>query len=285
MVHIYQIYYDQKSRDKVHQPFIPWNNSNPTDKTWYEYSAIRNILLSESFKESDYIGIFSPRFYEKTGMKPKDVLDIIDKSNHEVISFSPNISQSCLYINSFYQGEIYHPGLMDIGQSLSDRLNIGIDIRSLWQDQTRIIFSNYFVAKFCFWRKWLEVAEGLYDVSNNTLTALSGRLNTFSSHRCYSDKYQFKIFLMERIVSLVLEKYAQNAQIGLNYKQYLMQNRKDRKYINAYLTLDEIKSKYIKTKNKYYLCRYENYRKQIIKKQMLKRALAKLSAYPKMLTS
>jgi hypothetical protein len=65
---IYQIHYDEVTKQSLDALFIPFDNSNTSHADWFEYSAIREILKSQSFDESEYIGILSPKFFSKTGL-------------------------------------------------------------------------------------------------------------------------------------------------------------------------------------------------------------------------
>lgn len=103
---IYQIYYDEASKGLIDPAFIPYDNSSPADKSWYEYSAIRKIIANTSFLEDEYIGIFSPRFTEKTGLSGKNIIDAAKSSKAEVISFSPKFSRIALFNNSYLQGDL-----------------------------------------------------------------------------------------------------------------------------------------------------------------------------------
>ena len=52
--------------------------------------VIKKIIETNIFDDNEYIGIFSPRFFEKTGLTGSDVIEIVGKSKSEIINFSPN---------------------------------------------------------------------------------------------------------------------------------------------------------------------------------------------------
>ena len=43
---IYQIFYNQETKEMLDPQFIPFDNSSPSDKTWYEFEVIKKILMS-----------------------------------------------------------------------------------------------------------------------------------------------------------------------------------------------------------------------------------------------
>lgn len=253
-IHLYQIFYNEETLKQVCPKFIPYDNSDPIDSTWFEYSAIRDILKNNIFKEDDYLGIFSPKFESKTGLSDSDVFRIIEESNAEVISFSSAITSGAFYLNPFLQGEDKHPGLLDISQKVFNKIGIKINLQELVQDQTRIIFSNFFVAKYSFWRKWFEFSEKIYLLGTDVKSKMYAQLNMFADHRGIKDQYQMKIFLMERLVSAILENTNSNAQLGLVYEKYSKFYRPD--IIDYVIILDSLKSQFIKTKKNEYLDLY-----------------------------
>ena len=91
---IYQIFYNQETKEMLDPEFIPFDNTNPSEPSWFEFEHIKKILESNVFDDNEYIGIFSPRFFEKTGMSGNDVIAIAEKSKSEVISFSPDLQAS-----------------------------------------------------------------------------------------------------------------------------------------------------------------------------------------------
>lgn len=249
---IYQIYFDANSKKNLDPLFISYDNSNSND-SWFEFSVIKKILESNVFDENQYIGFFSHRFYEKTGLKGKNVFEIISKSTHDVISFSHSIKDISIYPNSFFQGEKCHKGFISIAKKVYDEIGLNIDLNNLIQDASRIIFSNHFVAKYSFWKKWLLIANKIFELAENKNSPLYKELNMFTNYKSIEDKYQFKIFLIERLVSVVLEVNQIDAFLGLDFKNYPKKNNLESSLFGEYLIFDSLKTKYLKTGKHDYL--------------------------------
>ncbi len=254
-VHLYQIYYDEKSKLTLDPRFLSLDNTANINDGWMEYSAIRNVLLNKKFKSDDYLGFFSPRLKEKIGLSLKDILNRIEDKPQYIHSFSPAFQSSALFKNSFLHGEHWHPGLLELANIYQFNTNLNIDLHSLVQDDTRIIFSNYFVARYELWREWFKYSEKLYKLS-----ATSKEFKTIhsSTYHAGHSNYTFKPFLMERLISLVLEKNQINASIGFDP---LLQPRDFK--TDALLCLNAFKTQYIKTNNKAYLNLYDNLARKI----------------------
>jgi len=254
-LYLYQIYYNENSKKNLDPKFLPLDNSANINDGWMEYSAIRNVLLNKKFKNGAYIGFFSTRLKEKTGLGYKDILSSIEKRSELIYSFSPAFQSSTLFKNSFLQGDHWHPGLLKLATIYSKKVNLNIDLNNLVQDDTRIIFSNYFVAKYEFWLEWFNYSEKLYKFSQNSKDIRKIYNKTYHAGHYH---YTFMPFLMERLVSLILEENKLNASIEFDP---IIQPRDFK--IETLITLNSLKTQYIKTHNKKYLDLYENLAKKV----------------------
>jgi hypothetical protein len=71
------------------------------------------------------------------------------------------------------------------------------------------VFCNYFAARPRFWRRWLEVGEILFELAQDQDTDLGRRLAMPTSYRNHHN-HAFKVFIQERIASLLLATEAWN---------------------------------------------------------------------------
>lgn len=258
---LFQIYYDAASKEVLDPDFIPLNNSASDRPDWFEYWPIRRQLLSHRFDDEDYVGFFSPRFKKKTGLSGSDVISRVERATTDIISFSPALEDSALFLNSFYHAERWHPGCFRLSQDFLDAAKIEIQLNRLVQDRSRIIFSNYFVAKYRFWKKWYELTDKLFQMSECEGEPLSQRLNAFATHRGRKT-YQMKIFILERCVSLVLEMENIDAESGWDHV-------KETRYevgpvLKNLLTLDALKTQYLRTGDKSFIGLYMKMQKHML---------------------
>jgi hypothetical protein len=237
---IYQIFYNQETKEMLDPQFIPFDNSSPSDKTWYEFEVIKKILETDIFDDNEYIGIFSPRFFEKTGLTGSDVLEIVGKSKSEIINFSPNLEASILHLNCFFQGEKHHPGFKSTAQKAYKIIGLDLDLSSLISNHSRTIFSNYFVAKYSFWKVWFKYALKLYFLSSNKSNLIYKNLNALSRHR--GVEISMKVFIMERLVNVLLENKKVDSEIGANYEKYYSLKGYSSEIIKEMFIIDELKS-------------------------------------------
>jgi hypothetical protein len=101
---------------------------------------------------------------------------------------------------------------------------------------------------------------------NDQNTPLAGRLNAFVPHRHVLNRYQMKIFIIERIVSALLEKLDLNAANKFNFihqrEEYVNGMKgvgKEPRDYSRFLLLDALKGQYLKTRQPAYLNLYRHY--------------------------
>lgn len=202
-VNLYHIAYSPKTLQEVDPGYGILNNIDSPHNDWREYWPIRNFLLEENLDEGSYYGFFSPRFKEKTGLSHAQVTAFVQAagSDTDVISFSPQPDMGAFFLNIFEQEELFEPGFIAASEEFFSAHGMPLNLAKLVMDSRQIIFSNYFVARPTFWREWLTWNEKLFSICEGEDSALKQSLVLETN---YSGAVQRKVFLMERIASLLL---------------------------------------------------------------------------------
>lgn len=200
-IHIYQIFYDDKSRAALDPEAIPLDNTlGPPD--WYEFWPILKFLRDTNLDDNAFYGFFSPSFADKAGFSVKQIKSIVAKERRrDVVIFSSFWTSLIVDQNPWLQGEHRHPGIIDRAQTFFDSIGLETDLPNLWTDTTTSAFSNYLVAKPKYWRKWLELAEKYYTfVETSDPDGLHQQVTTYRGKTSVA----FKVFIQERLCSHVL---------------------------------------------------------------------------------
>ena len=161
---IYQIWYDDISKSHIDTNFISFDNTNPEKPNEFEYGVMRKIYHSECWSDINYLGILSWKFKQKTHINANTAINFINKNpGYDVYTFNPfhyakNIQSVWL------QGELCHPGILDLTKFLFTKANIDINILSIPQTTTMHCFCNYWVANKKFWDTYMSYTEKLYAV-------------------------------------------------------------------------------------------------------------------------
>ena len=203
-VHIHQIFYDEASRAAVDPRFIPLDNMANARPDWREYWPMRNFLTTQALDEDAYYGFFSPKFHAKTGLGGAAVLDFIEATDADVYVFSPYVEQASFFLNVFEHGEANHPGMLPAMQQFVTEIGLAVDLRTFVCVYANSVFSNYFVAKAAFWREWLVLGERLFALAESGQGPLAQLLNAPAKYHQQVGAVGLKVFIMERLVSLLL---------------------------------------------------------------------------------
>jgi len=203
-VHPYQIAYSQETFEAVGPGWLPLDYRTNDRPDWQEYWPIRRYLLNETLREGEYYGFFSPRFTEKTGLDARHLTQYMAQlgDDVDVVLFSPQPDMGAFFLNVFEQNELFDPGFTQSAQALCAMAGLSVDLGQLVMDSRHIVFSNYFMARPAFWRRWLSLCEVLFDACENR--PQQAREAGFLTRTSYRDGIERKVFLLERLASLLL---------------------------------------------------------------------------------
>jgi hypothetical protein len=263
-IYIYQIAYDQPSLAQVQSGgFLHLDNMQNSRPDWYEYWPIRQFLLSNVLDDDAWYGFFSPKFSEKTLLSHAATCDFITQATAQhpvdVVLFSPQPDMGANFLNVFEQAELFDPGFIQVAKQFFQALGLNIPLESIVMDSRQVVFSNYFVAKPKFWREWFTWTEALFSMAEDSAHPLYAGLNHNTS---YSETAPRKVFLMERLASLLLYLKPEYKTVAANPYQFAWSMSKFRERPeNAYIN-DALKMAYRETGFPQYMDAFRKIRQQ-----------------------
>lgn len=206
-VHLFHIAYSDETVNNRPAGFELMDNRRNERPDWYEYWPIRSFLQNSVLDEQAYYGFFSPKFKAKTNLGAAQVRAFVEsnwKADIDAFLFSPQPDVGVFFENVFVGGELFNPGFLNICQSVLTESGWLGDLSNVVMDSRTTVFSNYLVARPAYWRKWLQICECVFLLSENPLLRppLHQQLNMTTG---YGDGVaQRKIFVIEGIASLIL---------------------------------------------------------------------------------
>jgi hypothetical protein len=261
-INIFQIYYDDATKEQVDPVFIPLENHGNPRPDWREYWPIRNYFLANDLNEDELYGFFSPNFRNKTHLTGQQVHDfIIANPGHDVYTFSPFIQEAACYLNTFEQGSRHHPGLAYLADHFLKSIDIQVNFEDLVMDFSSSVYCNYFVAKPVFWKKWFAITENMFNIAEHKNNDLANELN--NSTRYSKGPVDMKVFIMERVCSLILALDSGLSVASYDIAKMPWSHPLFYPYREELFTLNALKLAFAHTSDKIYLRQFQELRRRV----------------------
>jgi hypothetical protein len=162
---IYQIYYHPAQAIRLSRKFTPYfNPPSVLTRNLHETSVFLKEYFSGAVLDDGYFGYLSWKFEQKTLIPSEQFLSFV-RSNpgYDVYFINPFPELGELFQNVWLQGDYYHPGISNLAQSLLRMSGYDYDIRSMVNDETTLLYANYWVGNKKFWDLYLPFLKSIYD--------------------------------------------------------------------------------------------------------------------------
>lgn len=266
-IHLHLIAYDEASRSQCEPGYAILDNMANERPDWREYWPMRRFLLNEPLDDAAWYGFFSPKFASKTGLTHAQtrqfVRDCADRA--DVVLFSPQFDMGALFLNVFEQAEMFDAGFIDTTAAWLAEHGWQPDLRRMVMDSRQVSFSNFFVAKPAFWREWLLWNERLFAACEDPQHPLQAALThrTLYDGVMHPDAVQRKVFLMERLASLLLAEQPQWRTVAHNPVRFVWSDTRLRDFPSEALMSDALKAAYRDSGWSEYLSAFAKVRKRV----------------------
>jgi hypothetical protein len=220
------------------QGFLQLDNLANERPDWREYWPIRKYLLNNQLEDNTWYGFLSPKFKEKTGLEASSVMSFIENDDSEIAIVSSFFDQSALNFNVFEQLEDAHPGSVAIADKCLKEIYPEVNIFTMMMDIRSAVFCNYFVAKKTFWNKWMACCEKIFAMAETNNSQIAQALNSYVEHD--NGTAPLKVFIIERVASLLIEKESVKAKI-INPIELQMGNKIWEEFKSELIVLDALK--------------------------------------------
>lgn len=258
---VFQIFYDDDSKSRCASEFIPFDNSENLRPDWFEFWPIRNFLKNSDLEENCFYGFLSPSFCEKTKFSASEVVDTLTciDAHVDVVLMTHAAPDLVLHPNPFWQGEAWHPGLLSTCELFLSHIGNPLNLRSLITTLHNSVFSNYIVAKPIFWLKWLSMADLLFDCAESSSGELADLLNQSTMYK-NEKKIQMKVFIQERIATIVLNQLNVKVFVPSFFQKLKMCDNEERAFL---VYMENLKMAYNETQDMRFLYEYEDTMKSL----------------------
>jgi hypothetical protein len=218
-VKIYQIYYLNEQVSKLDPAFVPYDNSNPPytaeeSNKLREWPILRTHGLERAKKDNaDIWGFVSYKWDEKTQIPGQKFVDFIKANpDNDVWFMEPHYKPFNPFMNSWIQGDMFHPGITKIVNSIMTLNNIPLDVRKMTMP---LCYYNYFAGTKKFWDIFFNYIDQIISVANNNTGFYKSLFETGAGHG-NDPTVPYFIFIVERMFPTVITLSGLK-HIGLKY--------------------------------------------------------------------
>jgi hypothetical protein len=264
-VFVYQIFYNEESREALDPGFIPLDNTKNERPDWYEFWVIRTFLKEHPLREDAWYGFLSPKFVQKTGVRSASLLQALEmvQANADIVLAPYSWDQLAYFQNPFEQGEFWHPGLLSASQQLFDEIGCKVDLSQLVSHSESAAFSNFLVARSSYWIEWLELADRFFELVEGDFR----RGIPFRSATSYGSReaqVPMKTFVQERFPAVILSRRRYRvARIDIRQGLFERLFTDDAQTYRALLVCDFLKQRYCHSGDEEFLRMYRKVRGDI----------------------
>ena len=216
-IFVHTIIYDENTLSSVPSGHIVLDNSAGTSEL-FEAPVIAQALIEKKFPENAWVGFFSPKFEEKTGVNLDDITQCLSfkSASTEAFLLSSEFDQAVYWLNPWLQGDAMHPGLMKISKVLAQASGYSFNLETQVCNLSTSVYSNFLLAKPIFWREWLRV----YNIYLDLCLRNPELMNFKTTHK--GVLLPIHTFVMERVPSMILNhsKFTASFSRQLYSKQF-----------------------------------------------------------------
>ncbi|QEY24145.1 hypothetical protein [Neisseria animalis] len=227
-MNIFQIYYLESQQAGLDKGFVPVYNRPNGNEKWFEYGVMRYLWQHRREYFQGLTGVFSHKFYEKTGLSSDEVKAFVEKNSGgadaaDVYLFNPITAPSHLFANQWLQGGSYHKGLVEVTQNILDILRIPVHLNTLMDTSGSVVYCNYWVGSPKFWQAYMDFAEMFYHMIEGDTENRLGAQNLVAHSGSHS--YPMIPFIFERLPTLFLRLNPQFKCVAYEYPDEMLRKR------------------------------------------------------------
>lgn len=203
---LYQITYSNDVAEAVDPLFPCFDCRDDPAPDKRETYHMQRFFRCGRHLESEYTGLFSPKFQKKTGLSASEFSRFIDKNpGVDVYFINPYPHLAYLYFNAWDHGEQCHPGLTDLANQVFAAAGLAVDVRTFpRQTGDTLLYCNFWAGNARFWALFMDFV--------GTIAAAVDRLPPATREQIYQDADHsapatYYAFIFERLFSTFVMRH------------------------------------------------------------------------------
>lgn len=201
-IKVYQTFYNPKQYKVLDPAFIPFNNIANEHPELYEHPLF--IKLHEKhINFRGHWGMVSWRWKEKTNVTgDKFIRWMKENPGYDMYHIAPHSDAIGYFNNTFTQGEVHHPGIINYTNKLLEAFGYRMNIKDIVFPLNIMSTCLYYIGNAKFWDNWLSYIDTCLEISKRDQSMHDFLYVEKSFHR---ENWVINYpFVIERLVSLFL---------------------------------------------------------------------------------
>jgi predicted phosphohydrolase len=115
------------------------------------------------------------------------------------------VNEAC-FINSWEQGDLWHPNISEIGRKFLNKTGYGdIEVKSILLDRNTTVFANYIVGSRRWWKKFMEFSRRIFTEAEKDSIFKQEVFGLGGSNYAHDKTLPNFTFLIERLIPTFIE--------------------------------------------------------------------------------
>lgn len=204
---LFEAYYSDCQKKSLDPGFELYDSREINEHLYREVPIFKKFCLTSSWSGSEYSGLFSPRFTEKTGLTSDHIRDFIySKPGADIYLFHPFKYELAVSSDFMQLAELEHPGIKgELNNIWREIFSQNLPIVDSRNDFNLCCHCNYFVANKSFWG---EYSKFILEFSQNWLKS---DLTQYSLAKDGMLNLPMSVFMFERALTHYLKDHTEFA--------------------------------------------------------------------------
>jgi hypothetical protein len=167
---VFQIFFDPGQRSALDPAFVSYDNASRTTER-LEFDVFQRLAASASVQTLTHWGAVSWRFFEKTGLRGRELLNLVRESPEVDLWYcNPYPYLEALFPSYWYQGHTTHPGLRDVASAFFEAASLPSEDLLRLEAADCFSAANYFIGSPRFWASYLPFISSALDAADRNMT-------------------------------------------------------------------------------------------------------------------
>jgi len=205
----YELLYEDGQLPILGGEFLNYDTSDINQSEFRELLAFERFCQSDMWSHHDLSGIFSPRFFDKTGISGEMLINFIDVNpNYDVYLFHPYPLELLVQNNFLDLAELEHPGIQKVLHVVWEKI-FGEELPQIRLPHDRMVccHCNYVIASPHFWSLYAKFVQSFMALLDSDVGNLLRETTPYTLTKTKDASLPMVVFVFERVLSHFIKRF------------------------------------------------------------------------------